>query len=55
MGVLTTPMDAILASLIHMSVNRLLSSAQRANHMLARLYEGRLGRARTSGKNTPIC
>jgi len=59
-GALTTPMDAILASLIHMSVNRLLSSAQRAQeaviyHMLARLYEGRLGRARTAVKDPPTC
>ena len=48
-GRLTTPLEEMLGSFIHLSVNRLLSSAQRAQemviyHFLARLYESRISR-----------
>lgn len=48
---LTTSLEAMLGSFIHMSVNRLLSSAQREQemviyHFLVRLYESRIAQTR---------
>lgn len=55
-GALTLPIVELAPSYIHMHVNRLIRSAQRAHELvlydlLARLYEGRLARGR--GKPSP--
>ena len=54
-GSLTTSLDQLLGSFIHMSVNRLLSSAQRAQEkviyeFLTRLYSSQLALARPRAK-----
>lgn len=55
-GGLTASLEEMLESFIHMSVNRLLTSAQRAQEMviyqfLARWYESQIGRARQSSRS----
>jgi thiopeptide-type bacteriocin biosynthesis protein len=50
-GALTLPLAELASSYIHMHVNRLIRSAQRAHELvlydlLARLYESRLARAK---------
>jgi thiopeptide-type bacteriocin biosynthesis protein len=50
-GALTTPLTELAGSYVHMHVNRLIRSAQRAHEvvlydLLARLYESRVARAR---------